>query len=186
MSIICNDASHSMNQDSRTEQFAKLFTSCQRQLYVYVRSHIPSAADCDDVIQNVGVVLWEKFDAYQPEESFIRWAFGIARLEMLKFRQKQGRRAVELQAELADLAADEIGRISETADVLSEALRKCIEKLSPWNQVVLRQRFEAGKSVREIALGFNRTESAVYKTLQGIYDTLYECVQTEVPRRPQP
>jgi RNA polymerase sigma-70 factor, ECF subfamily len=183
---ICNEGSIAMSQDSRTDKFVHLYTSCQRQLYVYVRSHVPSAADCDDVIQNVGTVLWEKFDTYRPEESFVRWAFGIARLEVLKFRQKQGRGAVGLRAEMIDLVCKETLEISETADILSEALRKCVEKLSPWSRVVLKQRFEVGKSVREIAKGFNRTEIAVYKTLQGIYDTLYDCVQAEVPRRTSP
>jgi RNA polymerase sigma-70 factor, ECF subfamily len=175
-----------MSQDSRTAGFVSLYAGCQRQLYVYVRSHVPSAADCDDVVQNVGTVLWEKFDTYKPEESFARWAFGIARLEVLKYRQKQGRRAMGLRAELVDLVAKETLEISETADILSEALRKCVEKLSPWSRVVLKQRFEAGKSVREIAQGFGRSERTVYQTLQSIYDTLYDCVQAEVPGRTSP
>ena len=87
---------------------------------------------------------------------------------------------------MLDVAAAEILEVSERADALGEALRKCVEKLSPWHLVVLRQRFEAGKSVREIAQRFNRSEAAVYKTLQGIYDALYECVQAEVPGRTEP
>jgi RNA polymerase sigma-70 factor, ECF subfamily len=169
-----------MNQDSRTSQFVSLYASCQRQIYVYVRSHIRSAADCDDVMQEVGAVLWAKFDTYRPGESFARWAFGIARLEILKYCRQQSRRAVGLQAELSALVAKETLEISEMADALSESLRKCVEKLSPWNRVVLRQRFELGKSVREIAQRFGLAEVSVYKTLQGIYDALYECVQTDV------
>jgi RNA polymerase sigma-70 factor, ECF subfamily len=175
-----------MSQDSRTDKFVSLYAGCQRQLYVYLRSHVPLAADCDDLLQNVGTVLWEKFDAYKPEESFARWAFGIARLEVLKYRQTQGRRVMGLRAELVDIVAKETLEISETADILSEALRKCVEKLSPWSRVVLRQRFEVGKSVHEIAHGFNRSERAIYQTLQSIYDTLYDCVQAEVPRRTSP
>jgi RNA polymerase sigma-70 factor, ECF subfamily len=175
--------SSDMSQDSRTDEFVSLYASCQRQLYVYVRSHVRSAADCDDVIQNVGVVLWEKFDTYRPEESFAHWAFGIARLEVLKHRQKSGHRLVGLRGELVDLIADETLKVSETADLLGEALRECVEKLSPWSRVVLKQRFELGKSVREIAQGFNRSERSVYQTLQNIYQTLYDCVKAAVPGR---
>jgi RNA polymerase sigma-70 factor, ECF subfamily len=175
-----------MTGDSRTAEFLARYTKCQRQIYVYVRSQIQSIADCDDVVQNVGAVLWEKYDTYRPEESFTRWAFGVARLEVLKYRQKQGRRALTLRTDLVELVAAETAEVSETADALAEGLRTCVEKLSPWSQVVLRQRFEAGQSVREIAERFGRTESAVYKTLQGIYDTLYDCVQAEVARRASP
>ena len=172
-----------MSQDSQTDKFVTLYTGCQRRLYVYVRSHVPSAADCDDVVQNVGTALWEKFGTYRPEESFTRWAFGIARLEVLKYREKRDDRVVSLRAELVDLAANETLEISETADILSKALLKCIERLSPWSRVVLRQRFEAGKSVHQIAEGFNRSERVVYQTLQRIYKTLYDRVQAEIPRR---
>jgi RNA polymerase sigma-70 factor, ECF subfamily len=175
-----------MSADSRTAEFLARYTKCQRQIYVYVRSHIPSTADCDDVLQNVGAVLWEKYGTYRPGESFTRWAFGVARLEVLKYRQRQGRRAVSLRTDLIELVAEETVEISETADALAEGLRICVEKLSPWSQVVLKQRFEAGQSVREIARRFGRTEPAVYKPLQGIYDTLYDCVQAEVARRASP
>lgn len=110
-----------MSQDSRTDKFVSLYTSCQRQLYVYVRSQVSSAADCDDVLQNVGAVLWEKFDSYRPEESFARWAFGIARLEVLKYRQQQCRRVTGFRAELVDVVAKETLEVSETANLLGEA-----------------------------------------------------------------
>lgn len=168
-----------MGQGSRTNEFVSLYSRCQRQIYVYVRSHVPSAADCDDVVQNVATVLWQKFDTYKPEKSFVRWAFGIARLEVLKHRQRQGRQAMGLRMELVDLIAKETMEISETADSLSDALRRCVEKLSPLSRVVLRQRFEAGKSVPEIAAAFHRSERSVYQTLRTIYDTLYDCVQAE-------
>jgi RNA polymerase sigma-70 factor (ECF subfamily) len=175
-----------MSPKLRTDEFVSLYTSCQRQLYVYVRSHVPSAADCDDVLQNVGAVLWEKFAEFRPDQDFSHWAFGIARFEVLKLRQKQSQRVIGFRADLLDLVAHETAETSRNADVLSEALRKCVEKLSPWSRVVLRQRFEAGKSVREIADGFGRTENAIYKTLQGIYDVLYDCVQTEQAGEAQP
>ncbi len=175
-----------MSQDSQTDKFVSLYTACQRRLYVYVRSHVPSAADCDDVLQNVSAVLWEKFAEYRPEEDFARWAFGVARLEILKYRQKQSSRATRLRLELADLVAQETLEVSETADALSEMLRKCVEKLSPWNLVILRQRFDDGKSVHEIAQKLNRTDNAVYKTLQGIYDKLYDCVKSEETGRTSP
>jgi RNA polymerase sigma-70 factor, ECF subfamily len=174
-----------MGQDSQTDKFVALYTGCQRHLYVYIRSHVPAAADCDDVIQNVAAVLWAKFETYQPDASFLHWAIGVARLEVLKYRQKQGR-GLRFRAEMLDLVAKETLEMSERADILCEALRKCTQKLSPWNLVVLRQRFEAGKSVQEIAKGFGRSENTIYRTLQNIYDTLYECVQAEVAGRASP
>jgi RNA polymerase sigma-70 factor, ECF subfamily len=173
-------------QDCRTDRFVSLYAGCQRQLYVYVRSQVQSASDCDDVIQNLGLALWEKFDTYRPEESFLRWAFGVARLEVLKHRQKQTHWPLGLREELLDLVDKETLEISETADILSDALRKCVDKLSAWSRVVLKQRFEVGNSVHEIAQRFDRSDRTIYQTLQGIYKALYDCVQSEVPGRTSP
>ena len=178
-----------MTQDSRTTQFLALYASCQRQLYVYVRSQIPFANETDDLVQEISAVLWEKFDTYRAGESFVRWACGIARMKILQYRQdrrKRGRLVFGLDEELGDLVVNETLEISETAHVMSEALRKCMQKLSPRDLVILRERFEAGKSIKQIAQALDRTESAVYKTLQGIYDSLYDCIQAEVARKPSP
>jgi RNA polymerase sigma-70 factor (ECF subfamily) len=175
-----------MTEDTRTKQFLALYTDCQRQLYAYIRSQIPFANEADDLVQEVSVVLWEKFDSYRPDESFVRWACGIARMKILQYRQdrqKRGRVALGLDEELVDLVIDETLKISETADVMLEALQKCMEKLSPWDMVILRERLGTDKSVKQIAQAFGRTESAVYKTLRGIYDSLYDCIQVELAQK---
>ena len=178
-----------MPQDSRTAEFLTLFLSCQRQLYVFVRSHTPSAHEADDLVQEISVVLWEKFDSYRSDESFVRWACGVARMKLLQYRQdcrKRSRVISGLDEELMDLVLNETLEFTETASLLSESLRKCMEKLSPWQVVVLRERFESEKSVKQIAQSVQRTESSVYKTLQGIYDSLYDCIQTELSRKASP
>jgi RNA polymerase sigma-70 factor, ECF subfamily len=178
-----------MTQDPRTAEFLGLYASCQRQLYVYVRSQVPLANETDDLIQEISAVLWEKFDSFRRGESFVRWACGIARMKILKYRQecrKRGRFVLGLDEELVDLVLNESLEISETACVMSEALRRCMEKLSPREMIILRERFEAGKSVKQIAQRWDRTESAVYKSLQTIYDSLYDCIQAELARKESP
>lgn len=178
-----------MTQDFRTTEFLGLYAGCQRQLYVYVRSQVASANETDDVIQEISAVLWEKFDSFRSDESFLRWACGIARMKILKYRQerrKRGRFVLGLDEELVDLVLHESLEISETSHAMSDALPKCMEKLSPRDLIILRERFEAGKSVKQIAQRWDRTESAVYKSLQTIYDSLYDCIQTELARKESP
>ena len=58
-----------------------------------------------------------------------------------------------------------------------------MEKLRPRERALLKQRYEATKSVKELVQESQRTESAVYKMLQRIHDGLYECVQAALSRR---
>ena len=176
-----------MTEDSRTKEFLALYTSCQRQLYVYVRCHVPNAQDADDVLQDISGVLWEKFAQFRREDDFARWACGVARLEVLKYRQRQKRsRTVVLKEDLADRVLDDILQASMDANTLYEAMRACLEKISAWGRWILKLRYESGKSVVEIARELGCTEAAVYKTLQRIHDALYDCVEAELSRSGSP
>lgn len=173
-----------MSEDLRTKEFLGRYTSCQRQLFVYVRCHVPNAQDADDVMQNISCVLWEKYATFRPEEDFASWACGVARLEVLKYRQQNKRtRTVGLQEDLADRVVDEILQASIDANVQYETMRGCLEKISAWGRWILKLRYEFGKSVVEIAKEVGCTEAAVYKTLQRIHDALYDCVEQETPRK---
>ena len=112
-----------MSEDLRTKEFLALYTSCQRQLYVYVRCHVPNAQDADDVLQDISGVLWEKFGQFRREEDFARWACGVARLEVLKYRQQNKRaRTVGLKEDFADRVLEDILRASTDANTLYEAM----------------------------------------------------------------
>ena len=172
-----------MSEDLRTKQFLALYTSCQRQLHVYVRCHVPNAQDADDVLQEISGVLWEKFGQFRPEEDFTRWACGVARLEVLKYRRQNKRaRTVGLKEDFADRVLDDILQASTDANIMYEAMTACLEKISAWGRWILKLRYESGKSVVEIAKELGCTEAAVYKTLQRIHDALYDCVEAELSR----
>jgi RNA polymerase sigma-70 factor, ECF subfamily len=175
-----------MSEPGQTDDFLRLYTRCQRQIYVYLRARLRNASDVDDVVQQVATVLWQKFDEYFRDQDFARWALGIARLECLKWRKVKGRLLTNFQEELADLVDNEILACSESADIRSDALQKCLEKVLPTGRAMLAQRYESNKSVAEIARAYQRTESAVYKSLQKIHDSLYECVENALQRRPSP
>lgn len=170
-----------MNEDLRTKKFLALYTSCQRQLFVYVRCHVSNTQDADDVLQEISSVLWTKFNQYRENEDFVRWACGVARIEVLKYRQQKKRaRTVSLSEDLADRVLEDILQVSTDANVMYEAMRVCLEKISALGCWILKLRYESGKSVFDIAQEVGCTEAAVYKTLQRIHDALYDCVEAEL------
>jgi len=166
-----------LNEHSRTGDFLDLYAKYQRQLYVFIRGHVPLRSDIDDVFQDASRVLWEKFDQYQAGSDFGSWAFAVVRLQLLKYYESQDRLTHLLNPEIASLVAKELVEVSRSADTRVEALRGCIEKLLPRDQLLLKQRYDSARSVKELADKLQRTESAVYKTLQKIHDGLFDCVK---------
>jgi len=172
-----------LDEHSRTRDFLDLYAKCQRQLYVFIRGHVPVRSDIDDVFQDTSKILWEKFDQYQAGTDFASWAFAVVRLQLLKYFESQGRLSHLLSPEIASIVAKELVEVSQSADIRVEALRGCIEKLLPSDQLLLKQRYDSAKSVKELADKLRRTESAVYKTLQKIHDSLFDCVRATLSTR---
>lgn len=73
------------------ENFVQLFAANERHLRAFVR---PTGLDwtaVDDVVQTISLVMWRKWDTFDPVTDFMRWARVIARFEVLKFRRTMAR-----------------------------------------------------------------------------------------------
>ena len=73
------------------EDFIKYFTDVEHALRAYLLAATRNLSDADDLFQAVWIVLWNKFLQFDPSRSFRSWAVGVARLEVLKWRQQQAR-----------------------------------------------------------------------------------------------
>ena len=65
-------------------EFIRLFLQNERRIYAFIVSLLPDLTDAEDVLQETSVVLWEKFDQFQPGTNFVSWACKIAHFKVLK------------------------------------------------------------------------------------------------------
>ena len=50
--------------------FLRLFTAHELAIRAHVRRLVPTRADADDVVQEVAVVLWQKFATFRHDADF--------------------------------------------------------------------------------------------------------------------
>ena len=74
---------------ARHEEFLRLYSTYQRNVYAYIATLLPNADDVDEVLQETSIVLWKKFSTYQTDADFGRWACGVAHYEVLRFRRSK-------------------------------------------------------------------------------------------------
>ena len=86
------------------DQFLRLFMEHEEALRLFVRSLLFSQDESREVMQEVASVLWRKFDDSLESASFRRWAFGVARMEVLSFRPSAETGAAVSEAPLSLLA----------------------------------------------------------------------------------
>ena len=56
------------------EQFLRLFAASEAALRTFVRSLLPSQGDAAETMQEVAVVLWQKFPEFDATRDFRKWA----------------------------------------------------------------------------------------------------------------
>ena len=71
--------------------FVALLATRQRPIFLYAMSLLGNVDDAEEVVQESGLVLWKKFQEYQPGTDFVRWACQIARYQSLKLRARRFR-----------------------------------------------------------------------------------------------
>lgn len=164
------------NTDSH-DQFVRLLMKHDRTIRAYLRSLLPVQEDVDEVMQEVSVVAWRKFDQLEEPENFSRWACVIARYEVLMYRRKKARDRFILGQEIEQLIADEGLEELKLREQQLAALESCMEKLPAPRRQLLLSVYGERKPVSQIASQIDKTTAATYKMIARIRHSLFECVQ---------
>lgn len=169
-------------ESAKVEQFAQLLGSCQRQVFLYAMGLLHNAADAEEVLQETNLVLWRKFDQYQPGTAFGRWACGIAHFEVLKLREKKSGKERLFSDQFIDMLATPTQRSVEMLDARSDALQRCLGKLSEADRQLIAERYQASGSTRGVAESLGRSVQGTRKALHRIRLALMACIQRTIAR----
>ncbi len=73
------------SSSAREGEFAEDLRRHQTQIFGFIYSLVRNFDDADDLFQQTSLVLWKKYDRYDPSKSFVAWACGVARFEVAEF-----------------------------------------------------------------------------------------------------
>jgi RNA polymerase sigma-70 factor, ECF subfamily len=173
-----------MNDQDRHNLFSDLVACYHSQLYAYVFAVVKNRQDAEDLVQSVCLVLWRKFDLFQPGTSFFSWARQTAKLMVCNFLRHKKNLSTAASEELLDALAESVSIIQDDGmEIHIAALRRCKEKLTAEDEDLLRLRYVEDLGIREIAARLGRLEPSVCRSLNRIRRWLFECIQVQVDRR---
>lgn len=177
-----------MNEFDRElhDRFLRLFMAQEQALRVFVRSLLFSQEEEREVMQEVAVVLWRKFDPAADDAAFTRWAFGVARMEALAFRRDRARDRHTFGEDVFELLAHATADHSETLDAERRALEVCLTKLPREQRELVRAAYAPGVRMDALAARLGRTAMSLYKSLHRIRLTLMECARRELTKEELP
>ncbi len=164
------------------DQFLRLFVEHEPALRTFVRSLLPARGDASEVMQEVAVVLWQKFAEFDPSRDFRKWAFGVARFEALAYRRDRARDRHLFDDELAGKLADEAAAAEQRHEAQREALETCLKKLPDAQRALVLAAYAQDTQMMELAARQGQTAMALYKRLHRIRQALLQCVQRTIAR----
>lgn len=171
--------------NGRNEQFVKHWTRSEPRVFAYIYTLLPNWADAQDVLQETGVVLWQKLDDFTPGTDFVRWACRVAYFEVQKHRHRRHVRTLMLSESFVDLLAKRMSNSSEELQSLTDALGPCLEKLKTPERELVRSHYVLGATVESAAARTGRSTEAAYKSLQRVRRKLFDCIRRALRREEQ-
>jgi RNA polymerase sigma-70 factor (ECF subfamily) len=166
--------------DPNTDQhdrFLRVFMSQEESLWGYLRSLLFSVDDVRDVMQDVAVVLWRKFDPAMSGEDFRRWAFGVARMEALAFRRDKARDRLSFGDMVYQLLEDTAIDDADDTPAQLRALEACLAKLPERQRLLVQAAYAPNTRIDEMANATGRTAMSLYKALHRIRLALAACIE---------
>jgi RNA polymerase sigma-70 factor (ECF subfamily) len=162
------------SEHERHAQFLRHYAESEVALHTFVRSLVPTRQMASEVMQDVILVLWEKFDA---AADFQGWAFGVAKNVALRHLRRQSRDRHVFDDELVNQLAEDAVALVPVHDGHREALERCLDKLPAAQRDLVLTAYTKGTRMDELATRRGQTPMALYKLLHRIRQALLECVE---------
>ena len=163
------------------DQFLRLFAEHEPALRTFLRSLLPSRGDASEAMQEVAIVLWQKFAEFDVSRDFRKWAFGVARFEALAYLRDRARDRHVFDDELVGRLTDEAAA-EHRHELQREALETCLQKLPETQRALVLAAYAKGARMDELAAHRRQTAMSLYKVLHRIRQSLLECVRRAIAR----
>jgi RNA polymerase sigma-70 factor (ECF subfamily) len=172
-----------MQGDPAHYRFLRLFAANEPAIHAYVRSLLPTRADAREVMQDVAVVLWQKFGQLGDDAGFRPWAFGVARYAALAYARDKARDRHVFDDDLLATLAAEAAQGHDERDRRQEVLEECLRKLpEPQRELVLTA-YTPGTRLDRLAAARGQSAMSLYKVLHRLRLALMECARRTLAKQ---
>ncbi len=168
------------SEDQQYERFVATFAHYEPDLRRFIRALLPTWTDTDEVLQQTAIVAWRKFDQYDPETHFMKWACVIARFESLAYRRKMARDRLVFREDVMELMALEGIEELEDRRKEQEALEDCLQQMPEKHRKFVTLAYTPGVKVKELAEQAGSTSAAFYMRLKRLRHQLMHCIESKI------
>jgi RNA polymerase sigma-70 factor (ECF subfamily) len=175
---MCNAMPLNVTQQA---EFIGQITRHQSMLRAYIVSLMPGMDGVDDVLQETNLVLYDKFEKFQPGTNFRAWACAVARLEVKTHRRKLLRHGcLMLDEDLAEQLAEHTAALQNDLDDRLQALNRCLGRLEESERELIEHRYHSKATLEDFAARCGRPVESLRVSLFRIRAALRKCINGEL------
>lgn len=168
-----------MEDTDQRQAVQGLFVRNYNKIRMFVGSLVRDPVATDDIVHNVFLVVSKKADSFRLGTNFTAWVFTIARYEVLRHFEQTKRQPRWLPEDVLDMLAEEAPE-DLNDHPRHQALRACLQKLSPRAKQCIHLRYTEEKKAGAIAEEIGWTPQAVSVTMSRARSALRDCVQKQL------
>lgn len=165
------------DQNAAQQRFLSLFLRSEREIFRYVAALVPNVADAEDIVQQTALALWEKFDAYDPDQPFTPWACRFALNKARQWIERRQRWKDLLEGGLAEELAQRRETLLPELETRLRHLEGCLGKLPGDQRSIVEAYYYHRTGIESVAQSCGRSVEATYKALQRIRSALQCCME---------
>ena len=165
------------NSADSHEEFIKLLVRHEGVIRASIRAVVRRPEDVDEVMQDVSLTAWRRFDSVTDAEGFAKWACVIARYRILKFQRDKARDRFELDEALIARIVDEGAEEIKDRTRRMSRLEDCLTRLPEPRRRLVMQAYAPGCSMKTMAEYLGKSQEGLYQLLRRIRLELKRCVE---------
>lgn len=146
-----------------------------------IRAMVADEHLAEDIFQEVSIAAISKCGEIADVEHFAAWVRYAARFQALVALRNRNRLPRVLSDDVLDALEHHWQQFDKQADSeISDALRICLERLSPYARQLIETRYVQRKRGTELAKALQRSLNTVYVALSRAHNALRDCVHQKL------
>jgi RNA polymerase sigma-70 factor, ECF subfamily len=159
------------------QELAVQWTRAQSTIAAFIASIVRDHHDAEDILQRTAAAVVAKYDRYEPSRPFTSWAIGVAKIEVMRFRQERGKDRIVFDDVAIQAVASAYGEMDTRLRDLREALAQCLGQLRGRMRRVIELYVREGAATDRIAAQLGMSKNAVFVMLHRGRVALRQCVE---------
>jgi RNA polymerase sigma-70 factor (ECF subfamily) len=172
-------------ENQRYKDFLQLIVEHKSRIYGYILTLVPNRASAEDLLQEVILVMWEKFHRFEPGTNFWAWSCKIAYYKVMGYRTSHSNCPVLFSDEVFSSLAEQYEHTACKPDKDKDnekidALETCLKRLSRRDSQIIQLRYLDKQPITTMAKSFGWSSSMMYKLMSKIHYILKECIEKKI------